>query len=86
MSEEIPFQAVGAGPCELIESERGVWLLAKALHYAIKYIGTLPRDRRSGNDREEMLAILNGCFPSQAQVLREMGVRQSKIDTDDHPA
>jgi hypothetical protein len=58
-------------PREFMKSGRGQYIIAKALHYAIKHIGSLPPEERPESDREDMLFILNGCYPSAAKLFRQ---------------
>jgi len=58
-------------PRELLESPRGSYLIAKALHYAEQQISRFPEERQASNDCKDMLRILNGCFPEFAAQFRE---------------
>src|SRR5262249_13392018 len=66
----ISMRALGPDLREFMNGPRGQFLVAKALHYAIKYIGVPPAAQQSGSDREDMLFMLNGCFPNEAAILR----------------
>ena len=66
----IPMRKGEPDPCEFMNGERGQYLIAKALHYAIRYIGILPHELRSESDRNDMLFILNGCYPDFAKLQR----------------
>jgi len=58
-------------PRELLESPRGSYLIAKALHYAEQQISRFPEERQASNDCTDMLRILNGCFPEFAVRFRK---------------
>jgi hypothetical protein len=66
----ISMRAGGPDPREFMNGPRGQFLIAKALHYAIKYISVLPAEEQSGSDREDMLFMLNGCVPNEAAIFR----------------
>jgi hypothetical protein len=67
-------------PHALLHSDRGNYLIAKALHFAIKHMGSLPKERERASGRAEMLAILNGCFPTYAMMLREQDIFRAKLE------
>ncbi len=58
-------------PQELLESQRGSYLIAKAFHYAAQQIARFPEERQAGSDASDMLFMLNGCFPDLAATFRE---------------
>lgn len=60
----------GMSPREKLESPRGQYLIATALHYAVQQISRFPEVRRADRDCEDMRAILNGCFPEMAAEFR----------------
>jgi len=64
-----PFSIDGMTPRELLDSPRGSYLVAKALHYAAQQISRFPEERQAGNDCKDMFAILNGCFPETGYPL-----------------
>ena len=57
-------------PREKLESPRGRYLIATAFHYAVQQISRFPEERRTDRDCEDMLTILNGCFPQMAAQFR----------------
>jgi hypothetical protein len=59
-------------PQDFVCSGRGQLMLATALHYAIKYIGSLPGDEKALSDRNDMLFILNNVFPEHAEMFRHI--------------
>jgi hypothetical protein len=63
-------------PQEFLWSGRGQLIVAKALHYAIKYIGSLPEAEKPSSDRDDMLFILNNVFPEHADLLRHIDKRK----------
>ena len=66
-------------PQELLETPRGSFLIAKALHYAEQQISRFPEERQVSNDCKDMLKILNGCFPEFAAQFRENDRRWSAV-------
>ena len=53
-----------------MNSPRGRYIMAKALHHAIQFIGHQAPEDRSESDREDMLFILGGCFSTEAKMVR----------------
>ena len=82
----------GLTPSEKMESQRGRYLIATALHYAVQQISRFPEERRADRDCDDMRTILNGCFPQYAAQLRENDRRWGAIhkpkavDLDSHHA
>ena len=70
MTEVIPVVPGDPDPRAFLNSPRGHFIVAKALHYAIKYIGTLPEHERPHSDRCDMVFLLNGCFADLGKVFR----------------
>ncbi len=66
-------------PLEKLESGRGRYLVASALHYAVQQIERFPEERAADRDCEDMRAILNGCFPQYAAQFRETDRRWAQI-------
>ena len=66
-------------PSEKLESGRGRYLVAEALHYAVQQIERFPEERSAEQDCEDMRAILNGCFPQYAAQFRENDRRWAAI-------
>jgi hypothetical protein len=58
---------------KFMNGPRGRYIMAKALHHAIQFIGQQPPEDRDESDREDMLFILNGCFPTEAKMVRSFG-------------
>lgn len=58
-------------PREKLESLRGQYLIATAMHYAVQQISRFPEVRRADRDCDDMREILNGCFPEMAAQFRE---------------
>lgn len=86
MAEVIPVIPGDPDPRAFLNSPRGYFIAAKALHYAIKYIGTLPEHERPHSDRCDMVFLLNGCFADLAQVFRcEDSVREAGLSSEDSP-
>ena len=50
-------------PQEKLASPRGRYLIAEALHYGARQIMRFPEVCRADRDCEDMLEMLNGCFP-----------------------
>lgn len=61
----------GMSPREKLESPRGQYLIATALHYAVQQISRFPEVRRADRDCDDMREILNGCFPELAAQFRQ---------------
>ena len=57
-------------PQEKLESPRGRYPVATALHYGVQQIQRFPDVRRADRDCADMLEILNGCFPQLAAQFR----------------
>ena len=76
---DIPTNTDNMTPQELLESPRGSFLIAKAFHYAEQQISRFPEARQSSNDCEDMLKILNGCFPGLAEQFRENDRKWSAV-------
>ena len=70
MTEITPFLPDDPDPRAFLNSSRGNFIVAKALHSAIKYIGTLPEHERPHSDRCDMVFLLNGCFADLANMFR----------------
>ena len=66
-------------PMEKMESSRGRYLIATALHYAVQQISRFPEERRADRDCEDMRTILNGCFPQYAAQFRANDRRWGEI-------
>ena len=69
----------GLTPSEKMESQRGRYLIATALHYAVQQISRFPEERRADRDCDDMRTILNGCFPQYAAQFRENDRRWGAI-------
>ena len=82
----------GLTPLEKMESPRGRYLIATALHYAVQQISRFPEERRADRDCDDMRTILNGCFPQYAAQFRQNDRRWDEIhkpkavDLDTHRA
>ena len=57
-------------PRKFMDSPRGRYIVAQALHYAIQFIGQQPPEDREDSNRDDMLFILNGCFSAEAKMVR----------------
>ena len=66
-------------PREKLESARGQYLIAEALHYGVQQIMRFPEVRRADNDCDDMRVILEGCFPQWAAHFREGDRRWGEI-------
>ena len=69
----------GMSPREKLESPRGQYLIATALHYAVQQISRFPEVRRADRDCEDMREILKDCFPEMAAQFRENDRRWGEI-------
>ena len=69
----------GMTPLEKMESQRGRYLIATALHYAVQQISRFPEERRADRDCDDMRTILNGCFPQLAAQFRQNDRRWDAI-------
>ena len=66
-------------PMEFLKSSRGTYIMAKALHLAIKYENSLPEYQRAVSDRDDMLFILNGCFKGLAERFRRRDLEDIEL-------
>ena len=66
-------------PAEKLESQRGRYLIATALHYAMQQMSRFPEERRADRDCEDMRTILDGCFPQYAAQFRDNDRRWGEI-------
>ncbi len=66
-------------PHEKLESPRGQYLIAQALHYGVQQIMRFPDVRRADNDCDDMREILEGCFSQWAAHFREGDRRWDEI-------
>jgi hypothetical protein len=79
MTKVTPLHGSEPDPQEFMWSGRGQLILAKALHYAIKYIGSLPEAEKPSSDRDDMLFILNNLFPEHADLFRHIDKRKLEL-------
>ena len=79
MNTVTPLHDSEPDPQEFLWSGRGQLIVAKALHYAIKYIGSLPEAEKPSSDRDDMLFILNNIFPQHADLLRHIDKRKLEL-------
>ena len=69
----------GMSPREKLESPRGQYLVAQALHYGVQQIMRFPEVRRADNDCDDMREILAGCFPQWAAHFQQADRRWGEI-------
>lgn len=67
-------------PWEKLESPRGQYLIAQALHYGLQQMMRFPDVRRADNDCDDMREILEGCFPQWSAHFREGDRRWAEVD------
>ena len=77
MDETVNWDLLSAA--EKLESARGRYLIASALHYGAQQIERFPEERAADRDCEDMRTILNGCFPQYAAQFRENDRRWAAI-------
>ncbi len=66
-------------PREKLESPRGQYLIAEALHYGVQQMMRFPDVRRPDNDCDDMREILEGCFPQWSAHFREGDRRWAEV-------
>ena len=77
MDETVNWDALS--PAEKMESSRGKYLIATALHYAVQQMSRFPEERQADRDCDDMRTMLNGCFPQYAAQFRENDRRWAQI-------
>ena len=69
----------GMSPREKLESARGQYLVAQAMHYGLQQMMRFPEVRRPDRDCDDMREILEGCWPQFAEHFRQADSRWGDI-------
>ena len=64
---------------EKLESPRGRYRVAQALHYGLQQMMRFPEVRRADRDCDDMREILEGCWPQYAAHFRQADRRWGEI-------
>ena len=77
---------IDADPQACLNSPRGHYIVARALHLALRYIRGLAYREGPDTDRADMVFLLDNCFARHARVVRESEQMAGQGEPLDGPA